>query len=479
MISPPGPGEAGLPPTLTESPVLTVASGLHLVILHPGGVRAIPVPPGADVRVGRSPECEVCLESPLLSRTHFAIRDGAPPMLMDLRSANGTKVNGQRVEPGATVPLEAGSLIEAGGTFFAVQDHAPHELTAPPPLPRPISRPGQDSDAPGVVVIDPAMVRLHELVALVARSSIPVLVLGETGAGKEVISAGIHRRSARADKPFVSLNCAALPEALLESELFGYEKGSFTGASQAKAGLIESAHEGTLFLDEIGEMPLPTQAKLLRVLEDGALLRLGALKPRHVDVRFIAATNADVPQLVARGAFRRDLYFRLNGITIPVPALRERRSEIGPLAQFFLGQGARKAGRSAPSLTAEALQRLASHSWPGNIRELRNVMDRALALSSGGIIAAHHVLLDPELPAVIPAAGAGPTTIPPPPPPPPVEDGRLMRMSASDERRLIVEALERCGGNQSKACKLLGISRRTLLHRLDEHGIERPRKGRD
>jgi transcriptional regulator with PAS, ATPase and Fis domain len=306
-----------------------------------------------------------------------------------------------------------------------------------------------------------------------------VLVLGETGAGKEVISAGIHRRSARADKPFVSLNCAALPEALLESELFGYEKGSFTGASQAKAGLIESAHEGTLFLDEIGEMPLPTQAKLLRVLEDGALLRLGALKPRHVDVRFIAATNADVPQLVARGAFRRDLYFRLNGITIPVPALRERRSEIGPLAQFFLGQGARKAGRSAPSLTAEALQRLASHSWPGNIRELRNVMDRALALSSGGIIAAHHVLLDPELPAVIPAAGAGPTTIPPPPPPPPVEDGRLMRMSASDERRLIVEALERCGGNQSKACKLLGISRRTLLHRLDEHGIERPRKGRD
>jgi len=338
--------------------------------------------------------------------------------------------------------------------------------------------------APGVVVVDPAMMRLHHLVDLVARSTIPVLIVGETGVGKEVISAAVHLRSPRADRPFVSLNCAALPEALLESELFGYEKGSFTGAQQAKPGLIESAHEGTFFLDEVGEMPLATQAKLLRVLENGELLRVGALRPRRVDVRFIAATNRSLPQLVARDMFRRDLYFRLNGITVPVPPLRERAPEIAPLARFFLAKAAKEAGRACPSLSPEVLDRLAAHAWPGNVRELRNVMDRALTLSASSVIRLEHVVLDAALPRSegdlegaapkqAPSAGAPARSAPPP-----ADKGRLMRMDETTERTLIARALDQCGGNQSKACEVLGISRRTLISRLDEYGMKRPRKGR-
>ncbi len=329
------------------------------------------------------------------------------------------------------------------------------------------------------------MRRLHELVELVARSNISVLVTGETGVGKEVISQAVHKRSSRADKAFVSLNCAALPETLLESELFGYERGAFTGAVQAKPGLIESAHEGTLFLDEIGEMPLATQAKLLRVLENGELTRIGAVKPRVVDVRFIAATNRDLPALVAHGEFRRDLYYRLNGITIPVPPLRERTPEIAPLAQLFLELAARRAGRRAPRLSAEVVPIFLGHSWPGNIRELKNVIDRALALCVGDHVRASHVLLDPPMPDVVAGGVSGamsprglpsapPATASAPAPGPAM--GRLLRIDPDSERKLIEEALERAHGNQAKAAELLGISRRTLINRLDEYAIKRPRK---
>jgi transcriptional regulator with PAS, ATPase and Fis domain len=335
----------------------------------------------------------------------------------------------------------------------------------------------------GVVVADESMQRLHELVDLVARSNIAVLVTGETGSGKEVISEAVHVRSSRADKPFVSLNCAALPETLLESELFGYERGAFTGANQTKQGLIESAHEGTLFLDEIGEMPLPTQAKLLRVLENGEITRIGALKPRVVDVRFIAATNRDLPALVARGEFRRDLYFRLNGITIPVPPLRERAGEIAPLAQHFLELGSKKAGRRAPNLAPDVLPRLLAHSWPGNIRELRNVMDRALALCAGNTVRSEHVILDPPMPDAADSVALRPGSLSPAAMPAAPQGGekvgRLMRLDPDVERRMIEDALEKAGGNQGRAADLLGISRRTLINRLDEYAIKRPRKRLD
>jgi transcriptional regulator with PAS, ATPase and Fis domain len=319
--------------------------------------------------------------------------------------------------------------------------------------------------------------------------------VGETGVGKEIVSTAVHARSTRAEMPFVRINCAALPESLLESELFGYEKGAFTGAASGKRGLIESAHEGSFFLDEIGEMPMATQAKLLRVLESGEIMRLGALKPRTIDVRFIAATNRSLPALVAKGAFRRDLYYRLNGITIPIPPLRERPVEIAKLARHFLAFAAKRAGKPPPMLSNDAIAVLEKHSWPGNIRELKNVMERAFTVASGPVIQAEQILLDAEemdttyAEATTSRASSLPAVAQPPPPasesvPPPtprsVSDeprGRLLRIDPETEKRLIVKALEDAGGNQGKAAELLGISRRTLINRLDEYGLKRPRKG--
>jgi two-component system response regulator AtoC len=467
------------PPTLTETRAL-VRRGLYLITVQKDGMRAVRLRNDRPLTAGRSDECDVKLDTPLLSRVHFSIASGSPVCIRDHRSSNGTKVNGHPLAPDVPTPLEVGNLVEAGGVFFVLKDHVPEEADL---APEGALRGASASPSPlsGVVVADPSMQRLHELVELVARSTISVLITGETGAGKEVISDAVHARSPRAAQPFVSLNCAALPETLLESELFGYERGAFTGATQAKQGLIESAHEGTLFLDEIGEMPMATQAKLLRVLENGELTRIGALKPRVVDVRFIAATNRDLPTLVGRGQFRRDLYFRLNGITIPVPPLRERPSEIAPLAMHFLELAAKRAGRRAPRLAPEVFGLLAAHPWPGNIRELRNVMDRAVALCAGDVLGPVNVLLDPPMPSstrgpltasVTPIASAAPMI----PAPGQERAGRLLRLDAGTERKLIEEALERAAGNQGRAAELLGVSRRTLINRLDEYGIARPRK---
>ncbi len=467
-----------LPETQTEAPAIAAAPRPHLVMFHKDGIRSVPLRPDRPLIVGRAPECDMHFDTPLLSRAHFAVHlGGALASVEDLRSANGTKLNGQKLPPQAPSALEDGTLIEAGGLFFMVKDHSPQELKTPAARLNESALPvGVQA---GVVVVDPAMARLHELVELVARSSIPVLVVGETGVGKEVISVALHQRSTRSEKPLVSLNCAALPETLLESELFGYEKGSFTGAIQAKQGLIEAAHGGTLFLDEIGEMPIATQAKLLRVLENGELLRLGATKARTVDVRFVAATNRNLPSQVAKGSFRRDLYYRLNGITIPVPPLRERPSEIPALAHHLLSAASKRARRPVPQIPQEVLRMLVGHAWPGNIRELRNVMERALTLCRGPALATTHVLLDPDLPEAMDEVGSGERSTPMQmlaPPDARIDKGRLMRMDSETERALILQALEQAGGNQSKASEILGISRRTLINRLDEYGLKRPRK---
>jgi two-component system response regulator AtoC len=469
-----------LPPTLTENRAI-VRSGLFLVSVQKNGMRAQRLRADRPLVVGRAPDCDIQIDTQLLSRTHFSVTSGNPVVVEDLNSSNGTKVNGRTLPPGAPTQIDVGSLIEAGGIFFVLKDHVPDEAVPESVAAMRLAE-GDHAPLSEVVVADDSMKRLHELVELVARSNISVLVTRETGAGKEVISQAVHTRSSRADKPFVSLNCAALPETLLESELFGYERGAFTGATQSKPGLIESAHEGTLFLDEIGEMPLATQAKLLRVLENGELTRIGAVKPRVVDVRFIAATNRDLPALVARAEFRRDLYYRLNGITIPVPPLRERAQEIAPLTQHFLEMAARRAGRRAPRLAPDVVPMLLAHTWPGNIRELRNVVDRALALCVGDQVRASHVLLDPPMPS---SSSSGPVS---PPVGVPVDPsaprsaspfpshGRLMRIDPEAERKLIEDALERANGNQAKAAELLGVSRRTLINRLDEYAIKRPRK---
>ncbi len=445
--------------------------GLYLVLFGGDGNKSYRVPPGGSLTVGRSPDCDVRVDTPAMSRRHFTVRDATPPLVEDLGGMNGTRLNGRVLRASTPVPLELGSLVEAGGAFFILQDHAPGDLARPrPPETARASIPRPD----GTIVRDEAMLRLHELIAQVARSDIPVLVLGETGVGKEVVAAAVHRASARAQAPYVILNCAALPESLLESELFGYEKGAFTGAVQAKRGLIEAADGGSLLLDEVGEMPLTTQAKLLRVLENGELLRLGAVRPQRVNVRFIAATNRELSSMVAAGTFRKDLYYRLHGITIPIPPLRQRRSEIPDLARFFLERAAASARRDPPALPPAVLEILDRHTWPGNIRELKHVIDRAMALCTGDVLGPGHVIIDPE-PALADAspAAAAPVAAP-------VETrespGRLMRLDAETERKLIVDALARAAGNQTKAAELLGVSRRTLINRLDEYGLQRPRK---
>jgi len=325
-----------------------------------------------------------------------------------------------------------------------------------------------------IVLADPAMHRLHDFVRRVAKSLMNILVLGETGVGKEILAAQVHALSARTDKPFLKLNCAALSESLLESELFGHEKGAFTGAVQAKPGLLETADSGTVFLDEVGELPMSMQVKLLRVIEERQLLRVGGLKPRSIDVRFVAATNRDLEAEVAAGRFRMDLYYRLNGVAVVVPPLRDRVCEIAPLARAFLAQACRQAGRRASDVSPEALVLLEGYGWPGNIRELRNFVERAALLCGDGPVQPEHLPLDKMSATVVTRAdeaGQKPATDP-------AQRPATVRSETDEiERRRILEALEQSGGNQTRAAEILGMPLRTLVRRLVGHGVTRPRKG--
>ena len=323
-----------------------------------------------------------------------------------------------------------------------------------------------DRSIAAVPAAHPAMARLEALVARVAPGNINVLLLGETGVGKEVLAERIHALSPRGKRPLLRLHCAALSESLLESELFGHERGAFTGAIKTKRGLLETADGGTIFLDEIGELPLSIQVKLLRVIEERKVLRVGGLTAQPIDVRFIAATNRNLEAEVARGTFRQDLYYRLNGISLVIPPLRERAFAIAQLAAQFIGNASAAAGRAALTLSPAAEALLRARDWPGNIRELRNVCERAVLLCPGDVIEPEHLSLPPDAaPASSPSAPSiEPTALTP---------------HAQRQRDELVDALARCAGNQSRAAKLLGISRKTLVARLDAYGLPRPRKPSD
>jgi two-component system, NtrC family, response regulator AtoC len=359
---------------------------------------------------------------------------------------------------------------------------------------KPAERAVSDDTGPNTIVVeDPAMRTLYEDAGRAALAHISVLLLGETGVGKEVLAQSIHKLSPRRDAPFLALNCAALTESLLESELFGNERGAFTGAVTARPGLFESAQGGTVFLDELGELPMVIQVKLLRVLEERRVTRVGGRSPISVDVRFIAATNRNLEASIERGTFREDLYYRLAGITLTIPPLRERASEIVPLALRFVRSTAAKMGRSEPLLSADARVAMLRYSWPGNVRELRNVIDRALVLAAGDVIEL------PHMPAKLLHESAVSSSRPPQPSSPDLDaspassrdsypalgpqsgtydsDSRSLRGEVVDlERKRIIEALERCGGNQTAAAEMLGMSRRTLVSRLSTYDLPRPRK---
>lgn len=345
--------------------------------------------------------------------------------------------------------------------------------------------------AEGVVAADAKTREVLLLAARVAKTDATVLLTGESGTGKEVFARYIHDQSLRAKGPFVAINCAAIPDNLLEATLFGHEKGAFTGAQGAQAGKFEQADHGTLLLDEISEMPLGLQAKLLRVLQEREVERVGGKKPVPVDIRVLATSNRNMAAEVAAGRFREDLYYRLNVFPLEIPALRERPGDIVPLARHFLTLHGARLGRVA-RIGAGAAAKLAAHPWPGNVRELENVMQRALILAPGDNVEAEHLLLQADsngaagfaaaaAPAVSPAAIA-PAAVPPAPtfavpaapqmPSQPVVSHEASVNMKDLERSHILETLAKVGGSRKKAIELLGISERTLRYKLAQYREE-------
>jgi two-component system, NtrC family, response regulator AtoC len=314
----------------------------------------------------------------------------------------------------------------------------------------------------GTIVHDPAMRRVYALVDRIADSNMTVLILGETGVGKELVTEAIHAKSSRRDQPLVKLNCAALPETLLESELFGYERGAFTGADKRKVGFFEAANGGTLFLDEIGDMPLSLQSKLLRVLERKVITRVGGTVEVPTDARVIAATHRDLDADVREGRFRQDLMYRIGGFTIAVPPLRDRPHEILPLAEHFARVAAAEQGRPAPSFGADARDALIAYGWPGNVRELRNAVERAIVLCGDEIQLA-------DLPERLRDAGnrVRPVAIATSP-------NDVRGQLAEVERAAIVAALDAEGQNQTRAARKLGLSRRALIYKMEKYGLKEP-----
>ncbi len=304
---------------------------------------------------------------------------------------------------------------------------------------------------------DPAMDPVVEAIEKVARTSATVLLLGESGTGKEVAARAIHMKSPRATKPFMAINCAALTDTLLESELFGHEKGSFTGATERKRGRLELADGGTFFLDEVGELKLELQAKLLRVLQERRFERVGGSRTLEVDVRWVAATNRDLRAMIDDGRFREDLYHRLAVFPIKLPPLRDRPSDVLPLARHLLERIARDLKRSLPRLTPAAEKRLSAASWRGNVRELANTLERAAILADGEQIDASHIWLEDA--SAKPAAAVG-------------ASGNEVRPLAELEKEAILHALEVVSGNRRKAAEMLGIGERTLYDRLKKYGVE-------
>jgi len=307
----------------------------------------------------------------------------------------------------------------------------------------------------------PVMQRVYELIAQVAETKTNIMICGESGTGKELVARAIHEQSDRADQPFVAVNCAAIPENLLESELFGHVKGSFTGAVQNKAGLFEMADEGTIFFDEIGELSPALQVKLLRAIQDKSIRRVGGTGDRRVDLRIIAATNRRLEEEVASGRFREDLYYRLNVIEIDLPPLRERVDDIPLLVHHFVEKYAVELGRRIRGCTDEVLEILAGYPFPGNVRELENIVERAVALARGDVI--DREALPPTV--LQPRAGGSQARIP-------AEGIDLDQVVNAYERSLIREALERSGGVKKRAAQLLGISFRSFRYRLEKLGLE-------
>ncbi|MBM4378192.1 MAG: sigma 54-interacting transcriptional regulator [Deltaproteobacteria bacterium] len=412
------------------------------VRMRRGGQETVQRLQGDAFTVGKDPGNDLVVDDPYVSSRHLRVaREEGLFRLQDLQSKNGTWLGNVRVHE-VVVPLL--TTVKLGGEV---------ELSLEPLVA------GKAAPAfHGIIGADASVKQLVELVQRVAPSSAAVAVLGESGTGKELVAAALHARSPRASAAFIPVNCAAISKELIESELFGHEKGAFTGAVGARKGAFEEADGGTLFLDEVGELPLDLQAKLLRALESGEIKRVGASRPMTVDVRVVAATNRDLLQLAREGRFREDLYYRLCVVPLHLPPLRSRKGDIPALAEEFVQRFAPRG--HAVRFTAAALERMKAHPWPGNIRELRNVVHRALLLRRGPMIDAEDLHFDaqvhPEVGVIIPQAGNGLT---------------LEQMLGRVEREIVEAALKKYRDNRERVAKELGMSRSTLFKKLKEWGL--------
>jgi two-component system, NtrC family, response regulator AtoC len=382
----------------------------------------------------------------------LAIDDVAVPEVIDIVGSGPYEALTRPVSPAQLALAIHRALVVARRTAAA----------PPPPAP---------SDAGLVFGQSPLMAALRKLLQQVAPTSSTVLVRGESGTGKELVARCLHRMSTRAMRPFVKIDCTSLPENLIESELFGYEKGAFTGAAAQKLGRVQLADTGTLFLDEIGELPGSTQAKLLRLLQDREFERLGGRKTIGVDVRVVAATHRDLDAMVEGREFRQDLFYRLNVVPIWIAPLRARRTDIQELAVHFCARVAAENSKPGVTLSAEALRALASQRWPGNVRQLQNFVERLVVLSAGPVISEGDVLAELARPVrfVTQAGTAGADAGGGPPP-----SGQVQPLAAAvraAERHALLRALNCTGGNRSEAARLLGVSRSTLYAKLDEYGL--------
>ncbi|NTX04235.1 sigma 54-interacting transcriptional regulator [Myxococcus sp. CA051A] len=398
---------------------------------------------GDSFTAGKDAGCDLVLQDRFASSKHLKVtrREGTFHVV-DLRSTNGTWLGPVRLfEAEVTLP----TTLRVGETELVLE----------------VAATGSKKEVAsfhGIIGNDTAVKGLADLIERVAPSTAAVTILGESGTGKELVAKAIHQCSQRANKPLVPVNCAAISKELIESELFGHEKGSFTGAANARKGAFEEADGGTLFLDEIGELPLDLQAKLLRALESGEIKRVGASRPMHVDVRVVAATNLDLLAAAREGKFREDLYYRLCVIPLHLPPLRSRKSDLPALAEHFVKVYAPR-GQTV-SFSAAAVERLRGHMWPGNIRELRNVVHRALLFRKGPVIDAADLTFDQEMNK---ETGIAVPELPP--------GMTLEQMLEKLERQIVEAALRRYNNNRERVARELGVARSTLFKRLKDWGL--------
>jgi len=395
---------------------------------------------GGGLSVGSDPDNDIVLDDPYVSGFHARLWvEGGRCLVRDLDSRNGVFVAEQKVREGQ-VPL--GCQLRVGQTILMVSE-GEEDGNLP-----------QSAPSTQLIGSSKGMEKLRKLIRRVAHNDAPVLVTGETGTGKEVVARLLCDLSPRANRPFVAINCGALGRSLIEAELFGHEKGAFTGATNRRAGAFETAHRGTLFLDEIGEIPVDLQPQLLRVLESGEVRRVGSATSFSVDVRLIAATNRSLSAEVAAGNFREDLFHRLHVLSVETPPLRQRAEDIPELTQFFLDRFAPPGQRI--QISKEALAKLTAHPWPGNVRELRNVLQRAVLMRDGDVLSEEEISFSSStLANKVEAASA-------------ISNRTLAEL----EREAIIVALTRYGGNRTEAAVALGVSRSTIHRKVEEFGID-------